>query len=109
MNAGLPKVRIPKLPSVKLPDPTKACMGGLSPDEIEVLMDFYSRGSKTMGQIVSNRLAGSKAMDAIEKLRDFGFIRRDWEKEIELGVDVVYSLTGFGSETAKKYIKKEQA
>lgn len=78
---------------------------GLSPEEMRVLMDFHSRGSKTLGQIVasSNGLVGSKIIGTIEKLRDFGFIRRDWEKEIELGVDVVYSLTDFGRETLRKH------
>lgn len=77
----------------------------LTNDEITVLMDFYSRGSKTLGQIVSSPdgLVGSKIIGIVEKLRDFGFIRRDWEKEIEMGVDVVYSLTDFGRETIMRH------
>lgn len=96
---------LPRLSRVRMPKFIKTGMEGLNDNEIDVLMEFYSRGSKTLGQIISsNGLVGSKVMEAIEKLRDFGFIRRDWEKEIELGVDVVYSLTEFGKETAKRYI-----
>lgn len=87
-----------------MPKLIKTGMEGLNDYEIEVLMDFQSSGSKTLGQVLSsNGLMGSKVINAIEKLRDFGFIRRDWEKEIELGVDVVYSLTEFGRETARRY------
>ena len=93
-----------KLPRVKMPGFIRPGLEGLSPGEIGVLMDFHSRGSKTLGEIVSSGSPlGSKIVDAIEKLRDFGFIRRDWERETELGVDVVYTLTEFGRETARKY------
>ncbi len=107
MRTGLPK--LPKMGM--MPKLIKTGLEGLNPDEMEVLMDFYSRGSKTLGQIISsNGIMGSKVIEAIEKLRDFGFIRRDWEKEIEMGVDVVYSLTDFGRETARRYGgKKENA
>lgn len=92
---------------LSMPKLMKPSSNGLSPDEMEVLMDFHSSRNKTLGQLMSsNSLAGSKIAECIEKLRDFGLIRRDWEKEIEMGVDVVYSITEFGIEQARKYANR---
>ncbi len=95
--------RLPKIPRVNLPGFIKPRPEGLSHDEMRVLLDFQSGGSKTLGQILSsNGLRGSRVMESIERLNDFGFIRRDWKKEIELSVDVVYSLTDFGREMIRR-------
>ena len=93
-----------RLPKIKLPDFSRSAgLEGLTEDEKSILMSFHSRGSKTMGQIFSGSIKGARTVDIIDKLRDFGFIKRDWKKEIEIGVDVVYTITEFGAETAKKY------
>ena len=62
-----------------------------------LLENFLSKRHQTLGDLLTiNRMDGSSIISSLEKLVSFGLIRRDWEKEAELHIDVVYSLTPEG-------------
>ena len=66
-------------------------------DDKTVLRNFLENRQMTLGDILTlNNLEGSRIISSLEKLVNFGLVRRDWNKEVEMHTDVVYSITPEG-------------
>lgn len=78
---------------------------GLAEDDITVLMEFNSHSRRTLGQMLSSTgVTGSRMMESIEKLFDFGCIARDCETESKNSFSsAVYKITHFGKKTATAF------
>ena len=75
----------------------------LTDEDKELLLNFFRNRSQTMGDILTlNNNEGSKIISCLEKLVDLGFLKRDWEKEVESGEKAVYSITPEGRYIAEK-------
>ncbi len=76
--------------------------GFLSNNEMEILRNFSKQRSQTLGDILTvNTVIGADTILALEKLINFGYIRRDWEMELEMRNSTVYSITSLGREALK--------
>jgi predicted transcriptional regulator len=71
----------------------------LDDSDLNTLEQFYKSKHMTLGEMLSgSSINGSKTMDSLQKLLEFGLVRRDWEKELESRMDVVYCITKEGRE-----------
>ncbi len=71
----------------------------LDDSDVGTLEQFYRNKHMTLGEMLSgSSINGSKTMDSLQKLLEFGLVRRDWEKELESRMDVVYCITKEGRE-----------
>ena len=71
----------------------------LDTGDIEVLKQFYLNKHQSMSQMLTGvSVGGSKTIDSLQKLVEFGFVRRDWEKELKFNMDVIYCITREGKE-----------
>ena len=52
--------------------------------------------------LTSNIRDGSRIISSLEKLVELGFVKRDWEKELEMNSNIVYSLTPEGRYVVEK-------
>ena len=76
----------------------------LSDEDKELLKNFLKNKSQTMGDILTiNTREGSKIITSLDKLVDLGFVKRDWEKEVEMGELTIYSITPDGRYMAQKF------
>ena len=71
----------------------------------EILKNFLENRQMSMGDLFTlNNIEGSQIVASLEKLVDFGLVKRDWDREVEMHIDVVYSLTPEGHHIATKNI-----
>ena len=77
----------------------------ITTEDCEILKNFLQNRQMTIVDLFTvNNLKGSKIAASLEKLVDFGLIKRDWDKEAQMHTDVVYSLTPEGHYVATKRI-----
>ncbi len=75
----------------------------LNKEDSELLKNFLKNRSQTMGDVLTvNRRDGSTIISSLERLIALGFVKRDWEKELELHESIVYSITSEGRHLAEK-------
>lgn len=78
----------------------------ITEDDKAILKNFSMRKSQTLSDLLTiNRLEGSSIISSLEKLVNFGLVKRDWEKEEEIHAEAIYSLTHEGECIAQKKIQ----
>ena len=79
----------------------------MTEEDKTLLKNFLSKRHQTLGDLLTiNTVDGSSIMSSLEKLVSFGLVHRDWEKEEDLHIDVVYSLTAEGHYIVTQKIQK---
>lgn len=70
-----------------------------------VLKNFSQKKNQTLGDLMTiNAIDGSSIISSLEKLVNFGLVKRDWEKEEEMHTDVIYSITPEGEYVVQKKV-----
>ncbi len=75
----------------------------LDTGDIEVLKQFYLSKYQSVGQMLTGvSLGGAKTVNSLQKLVEYGLVRRDWEKEMKFSMDVIYCITREGKEVVEQ-------
>ena len=80
----------------------------LSDEDMKILLHFNSKGSVTLGELISgDDIPGSRMMKCLEKLFEFGYVVRDTDKEEESGLSMnFYKITMFGKRIASSILNQ---
>ncbi len=88
------KYIFPKMP----PEQTTRADIYMTDSDTALLKNFLHKRHQTLGDLLTiNTMDGSSTISSLDKLVSFGLVARDWEKESEMHVDAVYSLTTEGN------------
>ncbi len=78
----------------------------MSEVDSDVLRNFYRKKHQTLGDLLTlNPEDGATIMSSVQKLVNFGFVKRDWEMEDRLKQDVIYAITKEGKELVIKEVE----
>ena len=75
----------------------------LDSNDMEVLKQFYLNKFQSLGDMLTGvSTGGAKTVNSLQKLVEYGLVRRDWEKELKFSMDVIYCITREGKEAVEQ-------